>query len=151
MNDGIAIRLRMLRDIEGVLGSFVIGEQGQMLGRDVPSACGTEVLQLVGGRVQQLCDAFVSAGIGSAFECTTLYFKQHKLHVRALGHLFLIAVAAEDVNLPALKMAMNMLGRQILTELSAPSGADRTSDVHARPSYTPEAPVRSYRGRPVSS
>ena len=148
LNDGIAIRLRMLRDIEGVLGSFVIGERGHMLGRDVPSACGTDVLQLVGGRVQQLCDAFVGAQIGGGFECTTLYFQQHKLHVRALGNAFLIVVSSADVNLPALKMAVNMVGRQVLSDFAAAAEEERRSAVHVPRSS--DVPLRSYRGRLVS-
>ena len=162
MTESIGYMLRALRDIEGVLGSFLVTDRGHVLGRDAPAACGTDVLEMVGGRLSQLCDAFVSADIGGPFESTTLYFADHKLHVRALGNVFLIAVATAAVNLPALKMAMNMLGRQLLNELVAltsgvgpvdaplPS-SDRTSEVHAKPVRVSEPPTRSYRGRPVSS
>jgi hypothetical protein len=137
--DVIALRLRTLRDIEGVLGSFVIGERGELLGRDVTAACGSEVLALVGGRLQQLCDAFVSADIGGAFESTTLYFPQYKLHIRALGNLFIVAVVSAEVNLPALKMAMNMLGRQLVNDLSAASVTSLAPAAH-RDSREPPAP-----------
>jgi hypothetical protein len=127
VSDAIALRLRTLRDIEGVLGSFVIGGHGELLGRDVTAACGSEVLALVGGRLQQLCDAFVSADIGGPFESTTLYFPQYKLHIRALSNLFVVAVVSAEVNLPALKMAMNMLGRQLLNDLADPALRARAS------------------------
>lgn len=148
MIDAIAIPLQTLRDIEGVLGSFLVGERGELIGRDVPAACSSEVLFMLGTRLQQLCDAFVSANIGGAFECTTLYFPQHKVHVRALGNAFLIVVLSAEVNLPALKMAVNMVGRQLLAALSAQSAQARHSAVHPRPPA--DAAARSYRGRPVS-
>jgi hypothetical protein len=117
--DSLPMRLRTLRDIDGVLGSFVIGRNGDLLGRDVTAACGSDVLRLVGGRLQQLANAFASAEIGGPFESTTLYFPQYKLHIRALGNVLIVAVVSADVNLPALKMAMHMLGRQLLTDLAA--------------------------------
>ena len=163
MTAKIGHMLRALRDIEGVLGSFLVAERGRLLGRDAPEAAATDVLETVGARLEQLCDAFVGADIGGAFESTTLHFQQHKLHVRALGNVFLIAVVTAAVNLPALKMAIHMLGRQLLFELAAEgvgprrseppplAAGDRTSEVHAKPERSSEVPARSYRGRPVSS
>ena len=150
MTDAIGLRLRALRDIEGVLGSFLIGERGELLGRDVPAACGPQVLQLIGGKLQQLCDAFVSASVGGPFESTTLCFPQYKLQVRALGGAFLAAVLAADVNLPALKMAMNMLARQLVQEIARLAPIADSSYELPRHSARPEPAPRSYRGRPVS-
>lgn len=141
----IALRLRTLRDIEGVLGSFIVGDRGELLGRDVTAACGSEVLSLVGGRLQQLCAAFVSADVGGPFESTTLYFPQYKLHIRALGNLFVVAIVSAEVNLPALKMAMNMLSRQLMTDLADPELRARASQLPpapaARESRVPPAPA----------
>ncbi|HKU38625.1 MAG TPA: hypothetical protein VJR89_10775 [Polyangiales bacterium] len=137
----ISLRLRSLRDIDGVLGSFMIGERGELLGRDVTAACGSDVLMLVSSRMQQLCDAFVSADIGGAFESTTLCFPQYKLQVRAIGSAFLVAVLSAQVNLPALRMAMNMLGRQLLLELEAmASFPPEESGEMRRPSAPPPPP-----------
>jgi hypothetical protein len=97
----------------------LIGRHGDLLGRDVTAACGSDVLKLVGGRLQQLANAFASAQIGGPFESTTLYFPQYKLHIRALGNVLIVAVVSADVNLTAHKMAMTMLGRQLLTDLAA--------------------------------
>ena len=153
MTDAIAPKLQALRDIEGVLGSFAIGERGEVLARDVTAACGSEVLALVGGRLSQLCDAFVNADIGGPFESTTLHFAQYKLHIRALGGMFLVAVVAADVNLPALKMAMNMLARQLVQALAA---TDPAPDPHAAAEAsapvqrTSQPPPRSYRGTRIA-
>ena len=168
MLDGISQRLRSLRDIEGVLGSFMIGARGELLARDVTAACGSDVLLLVSNRMQQLCDAFVSADIGGPFESTTLCFPQYKLQIRALGgSAFLVAVMSAAVNLPALKMAMTMLGRQLLAELEHQFPPEQSTEM-PRPSYAPDAgrtsspprqstvpsahaAPRSYRGRRVVS
>jgi hypothetical protein len=161
MADSIVPLLRSLRDIEGVLGSFLIGEGAQLLGRDIPAACGSDVLFVVGGRLQQLCDAFVSADIGGSFESTTLSFPQYKLHVRALGNLFLVAVLSAEANMPALRMAMNMVGRRIVTLLSAapnePVSAPAALGTSPRAAAAPPAAeshgdgsARSYRGQRFS-
>ena len=42
--ESIPLRLRTLRDIEGVLGSFVVGSRGELLARDVPASCGSQVV-----------------------------------------------------------------------------------------------------------
>ena len=165
MLDGLGQRLRPLRDIEGVLGSFMIGARGELLARDVTAACGSDVLLLVSNRMQQLCDAFVSADVGGPFESTTLCFPQYKLQIRALGgSAFLVAVMSAAVNLPALKMAMTMLGRQLLAELEHQFPPEQSTEM-PRPSTPPRQSVvpsvpapaaavaapRSYRGRRVVS
>jgi hypothetical protein len=158
MADSIVPHLRSLRDIEGVLGSFLIGEGARLLGRDIPAACGSDVLFVVGGRLQQLCDAFVSADIGGSIESTTLSFPQYKLHVRALGTMFLVAVLSAEANMPALRMAMNMVGRRLVTLLSAAPLEPPAPVAASRPSAAPAAPVleredgaaRSYRGQRFS-
>jgi hypothetical protein len=137
VNQAIALKLRTLRDIEGVLGSFMVNERGQLLGRDVTAACGSEVLALVGGRLQHLCAAFASADIGGPFESTTLYFPQYKLHIRALGSALLVAVVSAEVNLPALKMAMNMLGRQLQEDFAQLEAAREARMQAERISHVP--------------
>jgi predicted regulator of Ras-like GTPase activity (Roadblock/LC7/MglB family) len=152
MDHGYVSLLRTLRDIEGVLGSFLVGDNGQLLARDIAAACDSAVLRTVGARVEQLCDAFVSAHIGGSFESTTLTFAEHKLQVRALGSAFLIAVVTAHANMPALKMAMNMVGRRIAADFARSSWLP---DAPARASEPPahgaaaasEGPTRSYRGR----
>jgi hypothetical protein len=136
--DSLPLRLRALRDIDGVLGSFVIGRRGELLGRDVTAACGSGVLALVGGRLQQLANAFASANIGGPFESTTLYFSQYKLHIRALGNVLIVAVVSASVNLPALKMAMNMLGRQLLADLAAAKREGATANPIMQPTAARE-------------
>jgi hypothetical protein len=145
--------LRTLRDIEGVHGSFLLGERGELLSRDVPETCGTEVLAGVGRRLHQLRDAFVWADIGAAFESTTLSFAQYKLHMRALGGRCLVAVTTAEVNVPALRMAIHMLDKRLQQALSVgfspPDRASappalRASSAGAEPSSL--SPERSYRG-----
>ena len=89
--------------------------------------------------MRQLCGAFTGAEIGSAFEAATLSYAQFKLHVRALGDVFLVAVLAAEVNLPALKMATQLLSHQL---------SDWAHGLGALPPSAAEQPAaRSYRGR----
>jgi predicted regulator of Ras-like GTPase activity (Roadblock/LC7/MglB family) len=166
MSNALVPLLRSLRDIEGVLGSFVMSERGELLVRDAPAAAGSDVLTKVGGRLRQLGDAFAFADIGAAFESTTLTFREYKLHVRSLGKQFVVVLLSSEVNLPALRMALNMLSRRLQVELAAARVAALTnqrssqvspaassvvtSDRSGRDALSEDSPQRSYRGRRFS-
>jgi predicted regulator of Ras-like GTPase activity (Roadblock/LC7/MglB family) len=110
--------LKSLRDIEGVLGSFIWLSDGRLLASDVPESCPPETLEAVASRVQRLCDAFVSAG--DRFDSTTLAFAQYKLHVCGIEGAFVGTVLASHVNMSALKMALTLARRELVAVLTDP-------------------------------
>jgi predicted regulator of Ras-like GTPase activity (Roadblock/LC7/MglB family) len=150
MNHPLLAILSTLRDIEGVLGSFIWLTDGTLLASDVPESCPPATLQAVGGRVQRLCDAFVNAS--DRFEGTTLAFSQYKLHVCTVDDAFIGVVLSSQVNMSALKMAVALARRELSTALAdpysyrapstrVPLSTNKTSDVHDHDG------VRSYRGQ----
>ena len=60
-----------------------------------------------------------------------------------LSSAFLVAVMSAEVNLPALKMAMNLLGRQLLAELEHPFPPEQSTEM-PRPSYPPAERISTY-------
>jgi predicted regulator of Ras-like GTPase activity (Roadblock/LC7/MglB family) len=113
MNQSLLTILRSLRDIEGVLGSFIWLRDGRLLASDVPEACPPETLEAVAERVQRLCDALASTG--DVFDSTTVAFAQYKLHVSLLDQAFIGTVLTSHVNMSALKMAVELARRQLST------------------------------------
>jgi predicted regulator of Ras-like GTPase activity (Roadblock/LC7/MglB family) len=149
MNHPLLTILRSLRDIEGVLGSFIWLQDGRLLASDVPESCPPATLQAVAERVQRLYDALVSTG--DTFDNTTLAYSQYKLHVCAVKDAFIGAVLSSHVNMSALKMAVALARRDLSAMLIDPRLQDAINSV-GRPPEPPanERPAgRSYRGHRI--
>jgi hypothetical protein len=117
MNEDVQSLLRSLRDVDGVLGSFVLGRLGELDARDLPDYFDSAVLLEVAPRVERLYEAW--KGLGSELETASLSFAEHKLHLREFGAGFLAVVSLAQVNAPALRMAMGMVGRRLGPALEA--------------------------------
>jgi predicted regulator of Ras-like GTPase activity (Roadblock/LC7/MglB family) len=117
MSEELQSLLRSLRDVDGVLGSFVLGRQGGLDARDLPDYFDSAVLLEVAPRVERLYEAWKS--LGSELETASLSFAEHKLHLREFGAGFLAVVSLTQVNAPALRMAMGMVGRRLGSALDA--------------------------------
>jgi hypothetical protein len=140
--------LKSLRDIEGVLGSFVWFEDGRVVASDVPSGCSAATLEAVATRVQRLCEAFVS--VGDRFESTTLAFAHYKLHVCTIEWAYLGIVVSRQVNRSALDMAVTLARRDVASLLAqGPISGLLEPDEPPEVRQDPEG-MRSYRGLRVS-
>jgi len=117
MSEELQSLLRSLRDVDGVVGSFVLGRQGALDARDLPDYFDSAVLLEVAPRVERLYEAWKS--LGSELESASLSFAEHKLHLREFGAGFLAVVSLTQVNAPALRMAMGMVGRRLGPALEA--------------------------------
>lgn len=138
MGEQLADVLRSLRDVDGVVGSFVLDAQGGIDGRDLPEYFDAGALSEVGPRVGRLYDAWKS--VGGELETAALVFAEHKLHVRELNGGYLVVVSAAQVNAPALRMAMAMVSRRIAAAQEARAGAAPASLPAARPAQRPSQP-----------
>ncbi|MDX2053708.1 MAG: hypothetical protein SFV15_15005 [Polyangiaceae bacterium] len=158
--------LHGLRDVEGLVGSFVLSEDGAVLLRDLPAMFTSEGLAEVGPRITRLRETLSSDGASAN---VVIRYADHKLILRPLPEISIVAVAEHAINMAQLKMALNLaakaLARADLSGVlaSAPAVGTSAGPATAR-SLTGEAtpsaqstlgssvPVqRYYRGRPVSS
>lgn len=146
--------LRTLKDVEGVFGSFLIGETGELFGKDLPAVFHDEVFEETGPRIVRLCEAIEHGG--EALDSLVLRFADHKLHVRRSKGGLLCVIANADTNLPALRMALALVARRLGTqeprtrhsEPPAPEPSKTTrSTMPAAP--VSKRPGQTYRGRPV--
>jgi predicted regulator of Ras-like GTPase activity (Roadblock/LC7/MglB family) len=135
-----------LRDVDEVQGSFVLSRGGELIARDLPAVFHAELFADVGPRLARLRDTF-DPGHGSS--TLTMRFTDHKLYVRSVGDKLLCVLGAAAVNEPALRMAMNLVARQLenapLAESDEPAPntlPSSTSSAHPEPPSRREAVYR---------
>ncbi len=113
----ISHHLRMLRDVEGVHGSFVFAGTGAVIDSDLPAIFDSDLLGEVGGRVARLFETFFTGG-GDVETCV-LRYAEHKIYVRKTTWGILGVLSTVGVNLPALRMVANLVARRIDPEIAA--------------------------------
>ncbi|HEX2677032.1 MAG TPA: hypothetical protein VHM19_10340 [Polyangiales bacterium] len=121
MSEAITQALRSLRDLEGIVGSFVLRKDGTLCGRDLPDFFDTQTLAEVAPRIERLYEAW--RGMGSdetALDTATLVFAEHKLHLREMDSAYVAVLSGLQVNAHALKMALNMVCRRITGLIDVP-------------------------------
>jgi len=123
----LATTLSSLRDLEGIVGSFVVSESGDVIAKDLP-AYFDGVLEEVGPRLLRLRDALDLAE-GDVSACNVRY-AGYKLTVRSMQGAIITVIADAKVNGPALRMAMNLVVRRCGSE-----------DLSSRASLTPPPPT----------
>jgi predicted regulator of Ras-like GTPase activity (Roadblock/LC7/MglB family) len=103
--------LRGLRDIEGIVGSFVVSSDGGLVGRDLPSVFDDETLAGVAPRLLRLRDGV--AGDSSEPVALVLRYSEHKIHIRNAGSGVLCVLSEPNVNTPALRVGMKLVARRL--------------------------------------
>jgi predicted regulator of Ras-like GTPase activity (Roadblock/LC7/MglB family) len=157
--DGADLRtsLGTLRDVTGIMGSFVFSEDGRLVAREIPALFDDAALVEASGRLTRLRDTF--AAVGDTLDVAVVRFRDHKLYLKTLPGGMLCIVAEGAVNMPALRMAANLVGRRIgpVVERASlmpppPPPADAVvaapPDVRSGPHEAPPG-MRRFRGRPV--
>jgi predicted regulator of Ras-like GTPase activity (Roadblock/LC7/MglB family) len=120
--------LRMLRDVEGVHGSFVVAMSGSLVDSDLPAVFDSDLFGEVGPRVARLYETFFSGG--GDLETCVLRYAEHKLYIRKMTWGIIGVLSSVGINLPALRMVANLVIRRIDPEIAnlsqAPSSAAKT-------------------------
>jgi len=134
--------LRPLRDVRGVMGSFVVDDDGRLVAADVPELIDEGALQAASTRLAHLCDA-VSSG-NSLADCV-LRFGDHTLFLHRFGRRTLCVLAPRPTNVAALRMGSRLASRRLAQALEAaptPAPAAAAPAVN-QPPPQPPAPRRS--------
>jgi predicted regulator of Ras-like GTPase activity (Roadblock/LC7/MglB family) len=145
MSEPLTSTLKTLRDVDGVMGSFVWSKQGTVIARDLPEYLPSTVLDEVGPRIERIYDAF--RGAGDSLDTATLVYAEHKLHVRELEPAYVAVLSATVVNMPALKMALSLVGRRLTTQLA--SGLP--PETATMPVPPPQASIQAEASSPAES
>lgn len=105
----LSTTLASLRDLEGIVGSFVVSDSGELVAKDLPSYF-DGVLEEVGPRLLRLRDALDLAE-GDVSSCNVRY-AGYKLTIRSMQGALIAVIADAKINGPALRMAMNLVIRK---------------------------------------
>jgi predicted regulator of Ras-like GTPase activity (Roadblock/LC7/MglB family) len=103
--------LGALRDIDGVLGSFIVDGEGRVVARDVPLLFEAAALGRAAEHLARLRAALESEG-GSLSSCVAR-FGDHLLIVRAVGADTLGVLCPRGTNLPAVQMGCTLVTRRL--------------------------------------
>lgn len=103
--------LTTLRDIEGVVGSFVIDGEGHVLGRDIPAMFDDATLGYAAERLARLRDAL--EGERSTLEGGVARFGSHLLVMKAAADRTLCVIVPQGANLMSLQMGANIVARRV--------------------------------------
>jgi predicted regulator of Ras-like GTPase activity (Roadblock/LC7/MglB family) len=159
----VVASLGTLKDVAGIMGSFVFTEDGRLVAREIPAMFDDTALSEASGRLTRLRETF--AAVGDQLDVAVVRFRDHKLYLKSLGGGMLCIVAEGAVNMPALRMAANLVGRRLVpaleraahdrevatataSEAASDAAAASASAAAARPALAPPG-MRRFRGRPV--
>jgi predicted regulator of Ras-like GTPase activity (Roadblock/LC7/MglB family) len=159
-DEAVKSSLGTLKDVAGITGSFVFTLEGQLVAREIPALFDDAALAEASGRLTRLRDTF--AAVGDTLDIAVVRYRDHKLYIKVLGSGMLCIVAEGAVNMPALRMAANLVGRRIapvlergeLSPLYSPDSAEASAPTAApatdsRPVSTMPPGMRRFRGRPI--
>lgn len=142
--------LEALRDIEGVYGSF-ISEGGRVRARDLPKFFDDRVLRESSPRLSRVWETFSTLSeAGKDPSYVVLNYAGHKLYLRPVGKCVLCIVASSDINMPALRMAVNLVQRRLeplLEEVPMPPPPVHKSDKPTLPATPVPKRQMVFRGK----
>jgi len=148
----VTASLGTLKDVAGIMGSFVFTNDGRLVAREIPALFDDAALTEASGRLSRLSETF--AAVIDALDAAVVRYRDHKLYLKSLGKGMLCIVTEGEVNMPALRMAANLVSRRIapaLEHAEALAPAPSAVATVARSPVPRAAPpgMRRFRGRPV--
>ncbi|MDR3402919.1 MAG: hypothetical protein P4L99_10520 [Chthoniobacter sp.] len=140
--------LTALKDIPGVVGSFVLNDKGTLVSREMPAIYPDEIYPEMGRRLVGVYEA-IALQVASLGDLV-LKFEGYWFLCRRSAQCFLGILTTEAVNYPALKMATNVALKQIDEQVaSLPPLLAGKSTASAAPAVEEPKPKRIWRGRVV--
>ena len=103
--------LSALKDIPGVVGSFVLNGQGGLVSSEMPSVYPASMYPEIGRRLLSVHEA-IDGQVQASTECV-LKFDSYWFMARRTAQCFLGILTTDAVNYPALRMATNVALKQI--------------------------------------
>ena len=162
LGEGVRTSLATLKDVAGIAGSFVCTTSGRLIAREIPALFEDAVLAEAGSRLLRIGETFAASG--DTLEFAVVRYGENRLYLKAVVGGMLCIVVAGEVNMPALRMAANLVGRRIAPAVAraeaelpppafeAPPQRPAPTALAAPPSAPPSAappPGRRFRGRTV--
>ena len=125
LGEGIRGSLATLKDVAGVAGSFVCTDNGQLLAREIPAVFEDSVLSEAGTRLLRMGDAFAAAG--DDLDMAVVRYGEQRVYLKWISGGLLCVVVVGRVNMPALRMAANLVCRRISAAVAQAQAASLTA------------------------
>ncbi len=134
--EGVRASLATLKDVHGIAGSFVCTTNGRLVAREIPALFEDAVLAEAGSRLLRVGETFAAGG--DDMDVAVVRYGEHRIYLKSITGGMLCIVVAGPVNMPALRMAANLVGRRI-----APAVARAQAELPPTPAETvpPSAPA----------
>ena len=107
--------LGILEDVGGVLGSFVVAPEGQLLLRSMPERFARAELELTASRVARILQCSAANGISP--QDGVFDFGQGKLWVREFVRGYLCVLCSAAVDMRSLRLTARLVARGLPSEL----------------------------------
>jgi predicted regulator of Ras-like GTPase activity (Roadblock/LC7/MglB family) len=153
LTENVRVSLATLKDVTGITGSFVCSERGYLVAREIPALFEDAVLSEAGSRLVRVGETFAASG--DELEMAVVRYGEHRIYLKSLAGGLLCIVVAGPVNMPALRMAANLVARRIGPTVARvrndlpPSPPDRPPVNEAPPvRATPTVPAHATQGYP---
>lgn len=139
----LMLSLRTLRDVPGVIGSFVWRRDGQVVASDVPAACTPSSLAAVAVRLQRLCESLTNLATPyEPFRGVRLIYPDHELQVCGVQWAALAVLLSAQTNRSVLQLVLEPCLHDVM-QLGAATGAPGSAGpLRPRASTPPPAPSR---------
>jgi len=111
LSESVRGTLATLKDVTGITGSFVCTREGRLVAREIPAMFEDAVLSEAGSRLLRVSETFASNG--DELETAVIRYGEHRLFLKSITDGLLCIVVSGPVNMPALRMAANLVGRRI--------------------------------------
>jgi predicted regulator of Ras-like GTPase activity (Roadblock/LC7/MglB family) len=111
LGEGVRSSLATLKDVAGIAGSFVCTTSGRLIAREIPALFEDAVLAEAGSRLLRIGETFAASG--DVLEFAVVRYGENRLYLKAISGGMLCIVVAGEVNMPALRMAANLVSRRI--------------------------------------
>ena len=158
LGEGVRMSLAALKDVAGIAGSFVCTTSGRLIAREIPALFEDAVLAEAGSRLLRIGETFAASG--DTLEFAVVRYGENRLYLKEVAGGMLCIVVAGEVNMPALRMAANLVGRRIApavarAETELPPPAFEAPPQRPGPTALPAPPSapapsgRRFRGRTV--
>lgn len=156
--EGVRASLATLKDVAGIAGSFVCTQSGRLVAREIPALFEDAVLAEAGSRLLRITETFAAGG--DELDVAVARYGDHRVYLKAIAGGLLCVVVAGPVNMPALRMAANLVGRRIGPSVARaqaelpPSPPEKSPAPPQRPAAdraaaAAPAGMRRFRGRAV--
>jgi predicted regulator of Ras-like GTPase activity (Roadblock/LC7/MglB family) len=117
MSEIVRATLLALKDVQGVQGGFVLAGNGSLVAMEMPPLFDAAMFAELGPRIERLSESFAS--LGDELESCMVRFSDHVLCVKRFAKGGALCVLATlSVNLPALRMAMNLADKRLAAQVN---------------------------------